>query len=265
MDRIARRTIDKKLTRTILLTTGVGLLLACGAFVAYDVVTLRRSMVEDTRTLARVIAINSAVPLSFIDADAARETLSALSAARNVLGASIYRADGQQFAEYRVDSPRSAMPARPPPGPSGHRFHDLLLDLHHEIVMEGRVVGKIIIRADTRELTARIERYGLIVCALFLAVAAAAAAASSRLRREVAVPLKELVEGSKAVAGGNLSAHVAVVTDDEIGVLADTFNAMMAIPNLIALALLSPVVFKLTRDYFAGKDVLPGEALDHDK
>ena len=50
-----------------------------------------------------------------------------------------------------------------------------------------------------------------------------------------------------------------------IWLMADTFNAMMAIPNLIALALLSPVVFKLTRDYFAGKDVLPGEALDHDK
>ena len=36
-----------------------------------------------------------------------------------------------------------------------------------------------------------------------------------------------------------------------IWLLADTLNAMMAIPNLIALALLSPVVFKLTRDYFA--------------
>ena len=40
-----------------------------------------------------------------------------------------------------------------------------------------------------------------------------------------------------------------------IWLLADTMNAMMAIPNLIALALLSPVVFKLTRDYFAGKSV----------
>ena len=40
-----------------------------------------------------------------------------------------------------------------------------------------------------------------------------------------------------------------------IWLLADTMNAMMAIPNLIALALLSPVVFKLTRDYFAGKNV----------
>ena len=50
-----------------------------------------------------------------------------------------------------------------------------------------------------------------------------------------------------------------------IWLMADTFNATMAIPNLIALALLSPVVFKLTKDYFAGKEVLAGEELDHDK
>jgi AGCS family alanine or glycine:cation symporter len=36
-----------------------------------------------------------------------------------------------------------------------------------------------------------------------------------------------------------------------IWLLADTLNAMMAIPNLIALALLSPIVFKLTKEFFA--------------
>lgn len=36
--------------------------------------------------------------------------------------------------------------------------------------------------------------------------------------------------------------------------LADIMNALMAIPNLIALLLLSPVVFKITRDYFANSD-----------
>lgn len=36
-----------------------------------------------------------------------------------------------------------------------------------------------------------------------------------------------------------------------VWLLADTLNAMMAIPNLIALALLSPVVFKLTKEFFA--------------
>ena len=42
----------------------------------------------------------------------------------------------------------------------------------------------------------------------------------------------------------------AVLKLDFIWLLADTMNALMAIPNLIALLLLSPVVFRLTREYF---------------
>jgi len=38
-----------------------------------------------------------------------------------------------------------------------------------------------------------------------------------------------------------------------VWLLADTLNALMALPNLTALILLSPLVFKLTRDYFAGE------------
>jgi len=37
---------------------------------------------------------------------------------------------------------------------------------------------------------------------------------------------------------------------DFIWLVADTLNALMALPNLLALLLLSPVVFQLTRDYF---------------
>ena len=52
-----------------------------------------------------------------------------------------------------------------------------------------------------------------------------------------------------------LYALVAIVgATMELGLMwniAETFNGLMAIPNLIALALLSPVVFKLTREFFA--------------
>lgn len=41
-----------------------------------------------------------------------------------------------------------------------------------------------------------------------------------------------------------------IVDLGSLWLVADTLNAMMAIPNLVALLLLSPVVFKLTRDYF---------------
>lgn len=38
---------------------------------------------------------------------------------------------------------------------------------------------------------------------------------------------------------------------DFVWLLADTLNALMALPNLVALIILGPVVFRLTRDYFA--------------
>ena len=45
----------------------------------------------------------------------------------------------------------------------------------------------------------------------------------------------------------------AIAELDLIWLIADTLNAFMAIPNLIALLLLSPVIFKLTREYFTPK------------
>ncbi|QIK37989.1 sodium:alanine symporter family protein [Caldichromatium japonicum] len=42
----------------------------------------------------------------------------------------------------------------------------------------------------------------------------------------------------------------AVAQLDFIWLVADTLNALMALPNLVALLLLSPVVFRLSRDYF---------------
>ncbi len=42
----------------------------------------------------------------------------------------------------------------------------------------------------------------------------------------------------------------AIAQLDFIWLVADTLNALMALPNLVALLLLSPIVFRLTRDYF---------------
>ncbi len=65
----------------------------------------------------------------------------------------------------------------------------------------------------------------------------------------------EFLFGVKAITPYRILWIIAVpigagVSLDFIWLLADTLNAMMAIPNLIALTLLSPVVFSLTREYF---------------
>jgi AGCS family alanine or glycine:cation symporter len=46
-----------------------------------------------------------------------------------------------------------------------------------------------------------------------------------------------------------------VVQLDMVWLIADTLNAFMAIPNLVALLLLGPLVFRITRDYFADRTI----------
>ena len=45
---------------------------------------------------------------------------------------------------------------------------------------------------------------------------------------------------------------------DTVWLIADTLNAFMALPNLIALLLLGPLVFKITREYFASAAAAQG-------
>ncbi|MFM1942163.1 MAG: hypothetical protein RI897_1145 [Verrucomicrobiota bacterium] len=66
----------------------------------------------------------------------------------------------------------------------------------------------------------------------------------------------EYIFGIKAIVPFRIAWVVAVLAGtlvklDYMWLLADTLNAMMALPNLIALVLLSPFIFKVTRDYFA--------------
>jgi sensor histidine kinase regulating citrate/malate metabolism len=77
--------IKKKLTIIIMLTSSFVLLLAATAFLASEMMTLRRSIVEKLSTMAGVIGQNSTAALTFNDPEAAEEILSALRYHRVVL------------------------------------------------------------------------------------------------------------------------------------------------------------------------------------
>ena len=224
---MAGRSISRKLTLTVLITSGGSLLLACLVFVVHDAVTLRRAMVRDANTLAQVIGINSAVALTFDDRTAATETLEALTAAHAVLRATIYDRNGELFARFTAAGVERGPAPILPAEIEDPRFHDGQLTVIREVSFKGIPVGTIAIDWNTRELNTRIERYAAIVFALFCLVTVAAAYNSSRLRRKIANPLSQLVVTSEGIAAGDLSARVEVSTDDEIGMLARTFNAMV--------------------------------------
>src|SRR5436190_12392064 len=83
--------IKRKLTLIILLTSSIVLLLACAAFVIYDQITFRRSMIDDLDTLAEIIGENSRGALSFGVPKAGKEVLAALKARPHIVAAGLYK------------------------------------------------------------------------------------------------------------------------------------------------------------------------------
>ncbi|MCZ6832319.1 MAG: ATP-binding protein [Acidobacteria bacterium] len=80
---------------------------------------------------------------------------------------------------------------------------------------------------QTKALKSPIQRsYYLILSLVTILVLFASVWVSLALARRITVPIQVLAEGTREVAAGNLDFHLDVDTDDEFGILVDSFNSM---------------------------------------
>src|SRR5687767_14987330 len=92
--------IRRKQILVVMLTSTVALLLACGAFIAYERISFQRSVTEKLNSLATIIGTASTTALEFNDPKAADEVLTGLRQERHITAAVIYNAQGEPFAVY---------------------------------------------------------------------------------------------------------------------------------------------------------------------
>ena len=232
MFRPQNHSISRKLTWMNMLVSGAALLLACAAFIAFDMITFRQVMVRNLSTQAQIIASNSVSALLFNDPQSAENTLLALKAAPNILSAQVYLPDGRPFASYsRAGDGHS--PA-PPPIPSGqteaHWIKNEEIALVRSIVLEGKPIGAVYIRSDLQELHSRVQRYAVIAAIVLSACLLAALLISSIFRRAVAEPIVDLSKIAGIVSRDkNYSVRATPIRSPaELAILIDAFNEMLA-------------------------------------
>jgi signal transduction histidine kinase/CheY-like chemotaxis protein len=90
----------------------------------------------------------------------------------------------------------------------------------------GKTFWGLIARMDAVEAEAPLSEFGRTLMIAQPLLLIFGLLASFGVSRRFATPIRELTKTAMAVAGGDLSAQAAVSTDDEIGVLAATFNTM---------------------------------------
>jgi two-component system, cell cycle sensor histidine kinase and response regulator CckA len=219
--------IQSKQTLVMMLTSGIVLLLACAAFTIYEVTTFRASMRQNLSTLADVVIDDAAAALDFNDAKSAEETLAALHADPDILGACIYTANGAVFARYeRSHDPVVFAPPAHPGNLSG--FNGERLILTRLIVYKGETIGALYMESDMKALTDRVSRYAGICALIFIVSVLVAFALSHSLQRLVSDPVLHLARVTRAVtAEKNYGLRATKRSNDELGDLVDGFNEML--------------------------------------
>lgn len=223
--------ISKKLTWMNMLVSGVALLLACTAFVAYDLYTFRIGIASNLSTQAQIVGSNTVSALVFNDTNAAENTLSALRASPHVLYASIYTPDGRAFAGYWRDGNGNALPL--PALPSGQRQAHWLVDgkmaLVQSIIFQGKLTGYVYLRSDLRAIDDRLRSYAEIAAAVLLISMIVALLISKISQRVISEPVMQLAETVRIVSHEkNYSIRAAPTGNhDEVSTLIESVNEML--------------------------------------
>ena len=232
MKLLSGRSISRKLTALNVLVTGAALLLACLGFLAYDVMTFRDNQVAGRSSQAQIIGANSVSAIVFNDQQSAERTLAALQSSQYVREAGILTLDGRLFARYVRPgiAPLNAPPQLPPGMLETHRFSHGEFLIVRAVTLEGKVVGSVYIRASTRQLTQRLERYVMIAVLVWALCLLAAWAVSLIFGRAVSQPITRLAEVARLVSRDrNYAVRATPSADrDEVAVLIDAFNDMLA-------------------------------------
>jgi signal transduction histidine kinase/DNA-binding response OmpR family regulator len=216
-----------------MLVSGTALLLACTAFIAYDMVTFQANMFRNLSTQAQIIGSNTASALLFNDKQSAENTLSALRASPEILSACIYTPDGHPFATYSRDQAGlvQALPAISPGQAETHWRRNKEIVLVRSIVFQGKPTAIVYIRSGVEELNQRRERYAGIAAIVLVASMLAALLVSSIFRRAVAEPIVRLAEIARIVSRDRNYSLRATPTSGgggELAILIEAFNEMLA-------------------------------------
>ena len=220
-------TIKYKLIAITMLTCLASLMLAGTGVILWEWINLRRIMARNLSIQAEMIADNCKAALAFEDSKDAMETLEALHVQTSVVFGCVYNKKGEIFASYYNDNTGNGV--RPVElMEDGYSFADGYLTVYKTIVLEDEVIGTVCLQSDLHPMYAMLGRSAGIIIGVMLLAFSAAYLVSSRLQRIISKPILDIADVAKVVSEQkDYSTRATSQTNDEVGVLINTFNEML--------------------------------------
>ncbi len=219
--------IRQKLYVIIMVTVCTALIVACGAVLIYNHLVLYRSMEDDLRMLAEILAYNTTAALTFDDPKAAQEILLGLRAKPSIEAAVIFSSNGRVFASYgRGNTGANYHIPNFRNGATWSEGHRLMVV---KPILAGQPIGAMYIESDMGEMHEQLNRSAQISLAILAAASLLSLALASRLQSVISEPIRHLAETARLVSiQKDYTSRAIKVADDELGQLTDQFNGMLA-------------------------------------
>jgi signal transduction histidine kinase len=217
--------VRRKTMAVVIATTVIALLVSAGAMLFYEVRTLRETHLAELRTQAEIIGRASGPALAFKDPKAAAQDLLMLRGRPDIELAALYALDGTLFASY-ARAGQSGIPPRA--GAPGYRVQGDSVTLFHAVTDANEDLGTVFLRSRAG-LRERMQDYVAILGSVLALSLAVAWLVSVWLQRAVTGPILNVAGAARQVfERRDFSVRAEKRTEDEIGMLADTLNRMLA-------------------------------------
>jgi signal transduction histidine kinase/ActR/RegA family two-component response regulator len=221
-----RHSVRSKAILLVLASTVSALALSAVGLVLYDLRAYERQWTTDLTTQAEILARASAPALSFDDRGTAAKDLSLLKVRPFMLAGALYTREGELFATYTKPGYDAQFPRQA--AREGYSIQGDQLSLFHRVVEEGETIGTVYLVAYYRPWS-RLVDYLTIIGLVMIASLAVTALFSGWLQSAITMPILEVASVAREVMGQrDYSLRARKTTDDEIGELVDSFNAMLA-------------------------------------
>ena len=212
--------------QVIMLASITVMLLTVAAFMAYDLITFRRSMVSNLRTQAQTVAENITAALEFRDEKDAANVLASLRTDAHLIGAALYDAQGRLFVKHPASMPDAPLPPEPPSG--SYQFGKSRLTFYQEVTRSGTRLGTLYLQSDLNALSQRIEVYAVISFLIMAGSGVVAFWMSTTLQKRITNPIVALAQTAQSISRDhNYHLRAPKLSDDELGSLTEAFNEML--------------------------------------
>ena len=224
---IRELSLRQRLLLLTMVTSGIGVLLGCIIFLAYDMHVARELKEDELSSAAGLVGSNATAAMAFDDAMGGTKLMGALHTMSHIRLGVLYRSDGSFFASY-VRSDLDAKMAIPELQANGVVWRNDSVNETQPVFLESRRLGSIYLESDVTDLHERLRRFKQLIALLAVGSLLLVYFLTAVLQRGITRPLQTLASVARSIADERIyTLRAPPLAGKELRQLGADFNHML--------------------------------------